>query len=98
MTQIAPPKPKVINRPFEVDQELAADSLSAAEGVPFPFRGKVVDTVTVYTMVAIMSKELAGEQLKKCHAVGIELEESLKSFLKRGTLIERKLSVRSILA
>lgn len=96
MTQIAPSKPRVINRPFEADQNLTAEALRAAEEVSF--RGKVVDTVTVYTLVAIMSKELSGKQLMKCHEVAIELEEVLKSFLNRGVLPERKLNVRSIFA
>lgn len=96
MTQIAPPKPRVINRPFEADQDLTAEALRAAEDVSF--RGKIVDTVTIYTMVAIMSKELSGKQLMRCHEVAIELEEALKSFLNRGVLPERKLSVRSIFA
>lgn len=96
MTQIVPPKPKVINRPFEADQNLVTEALSAAEEVSF--RGKVVDTVTIYKLVASMSMELAGDQLKRCHAVGTELEEALKSFLKRGALPDRKLSVRSIFA
>lgn len=96
MTQIALPKPKVINRPFEADQNLAAEALSAAEEVSF--RGKVVDTVTIYKLVASMSMDLSGDQLKKCHTVGTELEESLKTFLSRRTLPERKLSVRSIFA
>ena len=94
MTQIAPPKPRVINRPFEADQDIIAEALLGANGVSF--RGKVIDAITIYKLIAHLSGELSGDQLRKCHAVGTELEESLKTFISQGILHDRKLSVRSI--